>query len=130
MKLRLREAALIHQAQPFGVHPYVLLNWTDLLNDVFTLAHEMGHNMHSYFTGLNQPYPYANYSIFLAEVASTFNESLLLDYLIEHSESVNEKLYLLEKYINNITTTFYRQVMFAEFEMDVYNSRKGCCSYS
>ncbi len=65
----------------FGVHPYVLLNWTDLLNDVFTLAHEMGHNMHSYYTGLNQPYPYANYSIFLAEVASTFNESLLLDHL-------------------------------------------------
>jgi oligoendopeptidase F len=106
----------------YGVHPYVLLNWTDLLNDVFTLAHEMGHNMHSYFTGLNQPYPYAGYSIFLAEVASTFNESLLLDYLIEHSESVNEKLYLLEKYINNITTTFYRQVMFAEFEMNVYQS--------
>ncbi|HEY7751427.1 MAG TPA: M3 family oligoendopeptidase, partial [Ignavibacteriaceae bacterium] len=80
----------------FGVHPYVLLNWTDLLNDVFTLAHEMGHNMHSYFTGLNQPFPYANYSIFLAEVASTFNEALLLDYLIENSYDKNEKLFLLE----------------------------------
>ena len=100
----------------FGVHPYVLLNWTDLLNDVFTLAHEMGHNMHSYYTGLNQPYTYANYSIFLAEVASTFNESLLLDHLIKISESKEEKLYLLEKYLNNITTTVYRQVMFAEFE--------------
>lgn len=100
----------------FGVHPYVLLNWTDLLNDVFTLAHEMGHNMHSYYTGLNQPYPYANYSIFLAEVASTFNESLLLDHLISISESKEEKLFLLEKYLNNITTTVYRQVMFAEFE--------------
>jgi oligoendopeptidase F len=109
----------------FGVHPYVLLNWTDLLNDVFTLAHEMGHNMHSYFTGLNQPYPYANYSIFLAEVASTFNESLLLDYLIENTDSANEKLFLLEKYINNITTTFYRQVMFAEFEMDIYNNAES-----
>lgn len=104
----------------FGVHPYVLLNWTDLLNDVFTLAHEMGHNMHSYYTGLTQPYPYANYSIFLAEVASTFNESLLLDYLIKISTSKAEKLYLLEKYLNNITSTFYRQVMFAEFEMQVY----------
>jgi oligoendopeptidase F len=104
----------------YGVHPYVLLNWTDLLNDVFTLAHEMGHNMHSWFTGQSQPYPYANYSIFLAEVASTFNESLLLDYLIEHSESVPQKLYLLEKYISNITATFYRQVMFAEYEMEVF----------
>jgi oligoendopeptidase F len=104
----------------FGVHPYVLLNWTDLLNDVFTLTHEMGHNMHSYYTGLTQPYPYANYSIFLAEVASTFNESLLLDYLISISNSKAEKLYLLEKYLNNITSTFYRQVMFAEFEMQAY----------
>ncbi|HCY76364.1 MAG TPA: oligoendopeptidase F [Ignavibacteriales bacterium] len=100
----------------FGVHPYVLLNWTDLLNDVFTLAHEMGHNMHSYYTGLNQPFAYANYSIFLAEVASTFNENLLLDHLINISESREEKLFLLEKYLNNISTTVYRQVMFAEFE--------------
>jgi len=104
----------------FGVHPYVLLNWTDLLNDVFTLAHEMGHNMHSYYTGQNQPYPYANYSIFLAEVASTFNESLLLDYLLEIASGKNEKLFLLERYLNNLTATFYRQVMFAEFEMIVY----------
>ena len=90
------------------------------MNDVFTLAHEMGHNMHSYFTGQCQPYPYANYSIFLAEVASTFNESLLLDHLIKNSNSDAEKLYLIEIYLNNITTTFYRQVMFAEFEKLVY----------
>ena len=110
----------------FGVHPYVLLNWTDLLNDVFTLAHEMGHNMHSYYTGKNQPYPYANYSIFLAEVASTFNESLLLDHLLEIAESKGEKLYLLERYLNNLTATFYRQIMFAEFEMIVYErTEKG-----
>ena len=110
----------------FGVHPYVLLNWTDLLNDVFTLTHEMGHNMHSYYTGLTQPYAYANYSIFLAEVASTFNESLLLDFLISKSDSKAEKLYLLEKYLNNITSTFYRQVMFAEFEMQAYEkTEKG-----
>lgn len=104
-----------------GVHPYVLLNWTDLLNDVFTLAHEMGHNMHSFYTGLNQPFVYANYSIFLAEVASTFNENLLLDYLIENSVSKEEKLFLLEKYLNNISSTVYRQVMFAEFESLTYN---------
>jgi oligoendopeptidase F len=110
----------------FDVHPYVLLNWTGLLNDVFTLAHEMGHNMHSYYTGLNQPYTYANYTIFLAEVASTFNESLLLDYLITNSESKESKLFLLEKYLNNITATFYRQTMFAEFEMNVYDrTEKG-----
>lgn len=104
----------------FGVHPYILLNWNDLLNDVFTLAHEMGHNMHSYYTGLNQPFVYANYSIFLAEVASTFNENLLLDYLIENADSKDEKLFLLEKYLNNITATVYRQVMFAEFESITY----------
>lgn len=105
----------------FGVHPFVLLNWNDQLNDVFTLTHEMGHNMHSYFTGLNQPYCYANYSIFLAEVASTFNESLLLEYLIQNSKDDDERLFLHEKFLNNITTTFYRQTMFAEFERDLYN---------
>ncbi len=109
----------------YGVHPYVLLNWSGYLNDVFTLAHEMGHNMHSYYTGLNQPYPYANYTIFLAEVASTFNEAMLLDYLIRKAESKVEKLYLLEKYLNNITSTFYRQTMFAEFERDVYEKAES-----
>ncbi len=109
----------------FGVHPYVMLNWTDLLNDVFTLAHEMGHNMHSFYTGQNQPYVYSNYTIFVAEVASTFNESLLLDYLIKKAESKEEKLFLLEKYLNNITATFYRQVMFAEFEQLVYEKTEG-----
>jgi oligoendopeptidase F len=100
----------------FGVHPYVLLNWNNELNDVFTLAHEMGHNMHSHYTGLNQPYPYAGYSIFVAEVASTTNEALLLDYLIQNSTTKEEKLALIEKQLNNITTTFFRQTRFAEFE--------------
>ena len=100
----------------FGVHPYVLLNWNEQLNDVFTLAHEMGHNMHSYYTGMNQPYQYANYSIFVAEVASTTNEALLLDYLIENADTKEEKLALIEKNLNNIATTFYRQTRFAEFE--------------
>jgi len=109
----------------YGVHPYILLNWADLLNDVFTLSHELGHNMHSHFTGESQPYPYANYSIFLAEVASTFNESLLLDYFITNASSKEDKLYFIEKYLNNITTTFYRQVMFAEFEALVYSKTES-----
>ncbi len=105
----------------FGVHPYILLNWTGLLNDVFTLTHEIGHNMHSYLTQENQPYVYADYSIFLAEVASTFNESLLLDYLLENSTDKNTRLLLIQKYLDNVSATFYRQTMFAEFEMEVYN---------
>lgn len=110
----------------FGVHPYVLLNWTDLLNDVFTLSHEMGHNMHSYYTGKTQPFVYSNYTIFLAEVASTFNESLLLEYFIKMAETKEEKLYFIEKYLNNVTSTFYRQTMFAEFEALVYDkTEKG-----
>ncbi len=100
----------------YGVHPYVLLNWNNQLNDVFTLAHEMGHNMHSHYSGTNQPYIYADYSIFVAEVASTMNEALLLDYLIEHAKSKNEKLALIEKNLDNITFTFFRQTRFAEFE--------------
>lgn len=100
----------------YGVHPYVLLNWNDNLEDVFTLAHEMGHNMHSLYTEKNQPFPYADYSIFLAEMASTCNENLLLNYLLKNSQSKEEKLALIEKYLNNATTTFYRQTRFAEYE--------------
>ncbi len=100
----------------YGVHPYVLLNWSNQLNDVFTFAHEMGHNMHSYYTEKTQPYPYANYSIFVAEVASTANEALLLDYLIENAKTKEEKLALIENQLNGITTTFFRQTRFAEYE--------------
>lgn len=106
----------------YGTHPYVLMNFTGMLNDVFTLAHEMGHNMHSWFTGENQPPVYADYSIFLAEVASTFNESLLLEHLIKLSESREEKLMLMEKFLNNASATFYRQTMFAEFEKMSYET--------
>lgn len=109
----------------FGVHPYVLLNWSNELNDVFTLTHEMGHNMHSFYTGKSQPYPYANYSIFVAEVASTVNEALLLDYLIENAQTKDEKLFLIEKHINNIVTTFYRQTLFAKFEQIVHEKNQN-----
>lgn len=109
----------------YGVHPYVLLNWNNQLNDVFTFAHEMGHNMHSYYTEQNQPYAYANYSIFVAEVASTMNEVFLLDYLIEKAQTKNEKLALIEKELNNITTTFFRQTRFAEFEQVVHEMNEN-----
>ncbi len=103
----------------YGVHPYVLLNYNEELSDVFTLAHEMGHNMHSYFTVTTQPFPYANYSIFVAEVASTANEAFLLDYMIQNAKSKEEKLALIEKELNKITTTFFRQTRFAEYEQFV-----------
>jgi len=104
----------------FGFHPYVLLNWNNQLGDVFTFSHEMGHNLHSFYTEQNQPFVFANYSIFIAEVASTLNEALLLDYLMDKSSSKDEKLSLIERYLNNITTTFYRQTRFAEFEQIVH----------
>jgi oligoendopeptidase F len=109
----------------YGVHPYVLLNWSNQLNDVFTFAHEMGHNMHSYYTEKSQPYPYANYSIFVAEVASTANEALLLDYLIGNADSKDEKLALIENQLTNITTTFFRQTRFAEFEKIVHEKTEA-----
>lgn len=109
----------------YGVHPYVLLNWSNQLNDVFTFAHEMGHNMHSYYTEKEQPYPYANYSIFVAEVASTANEALLLDFLIENAKTKEEKLALIENQLINIQTTFYRQTRFAEFEQLVHEKTEA-----
>ncbi len=107
--------------QGYGVHPYVLLNWNNQLNDVFTLAHEMGHNMHSFYSGTHQPFVYADYSIFVAEVASTANEALLLDYLIEHAKTKEEKLALIEKNLDNITFTFFRQTRFAEYEKLIHS---------
>lgn len=109
-----------------GIHPFVLLNWNDQLGDIFTLAHEMGHNMHSYYTQNTQHYVYANYSIFVAEVASTTNEALLQEYLIEKAETKEEKLALIENFLNNVTTTFFRQTRFAEYEKLVNElSEKG-----
>lgn len=99
-----------------GPHPYILLNWNNTLDDVFTLVHEIGHNMHSYFSEKNQPYHYAGYSIFVAEVASITNEALLLDYLVENAKTKEEKMALIEKFLIGAQATFFRQVRFAEFE--------------
>lgn len=104
----------------YGTRPYILMNWQDNVNNLFTLAHEFGHSVHSYYTRENQPYPYANYSIFVAEVASTTNESLLNDYLLKNTSDKQEKLYLLNHYLEGFRGTVFRQTMFAEFEHAIH----------
>ncbi|RUL54270.1 oligoendopeptidase F [Lysinibacillus antri] len=100
----------------YGTNPFVLMNWQDNINNLFTLAHEFGHSMHSYYTRQNQPYPYADYSIFVAEVASTCNEELLFDYLLKTTEDSQQKIYLLNHWLDGFRSTVFRQTMFAEFE--------------
>ncbi|UHA72589.1 oligoendopeptidase F [Paenibacillus sp. 481] len=101
----------------YGTHPYVLLNHKDNLNSMFTLTHEMGHALHTYFSDNNLRYRDAQYPIFLAEVASTLNEALLMDYLLKKTTDPKEKMYLLAYYVDQYRTTVFRQTMFAEFEM-------------
>ncbi|MGG6432461.1 oligoendopeptidase F [Anoxybacillus sp. D401a] len=100
----------------YGTNPYILMNWQDNVNNLFTLAHEFGHSVHSYYTRKYQPYPYGNYSIFVAEVASTCNEALLNDYLLQTIDDEKKKLYLLNHYLETFRGTVFRQTMFAEFE--------------
>lgn len=104
----------------YGTHPYIFLNYTDTLNDVFTLIHETGHAMHTYYSNSNQPYVYAGYRIFVAEVASTVNESLLMQYLLKNCKDKEQKKYLLNHYFEQFKGTLYRQTMFAEFEMKAH----------
>ncbi|WP_246096442.1 oligoendopeptidase F [Paenibacillus sinopodophylli] len=104
----------------FGTHPYVLLNHKDNLNSMFTLTHEMGHALHSHYSDTNQNYRDAQYTIFLAEVASTLNEALLMDYLLGKSTDAKEKMYLLTYYADQFRTTVFRQTMFAEFEKIIH----------
>src|SRR5204862_6501325 len=97
--------------------PYILMNYQpDVLNHVFTLAHEAGHSMHSYFSAKNQPFQYYDYTIFVAEVASTFNEQLLSHYLMSRASSERERAFLINREIDAIRGTILRQTMFAEFE--------------
>lgn len=100
----------------YDSYPYMLLNFHGDLRDVFTIIHESGHSMHSYYTRRNQPYVYGSHSIFTAEVASTVNETLLIRYLLEHCESEEMKIYLINFYIDEFKSTLIRQTMFAEFE--------------
>lgn len=100
----------------YGTMPYVLMNWQNNVNNLFTLAHEFGHSVHSYYSRKNQPYHYSGYSIFVAEVASTCNEALLNDYLLKTTEDKKKKLYLLNHFLEGFRGTVFRQTMFAEFE--------------
>ncbi len=104
-----------------NLHPYILLNYSKTLNDVFTVSHEAGHSMHSMYAAEAQPTALQNYTIFVAEVASTFNEHNLLDYIIKESNaSKNEKIALLQSAIDDITGTFYRQTLFAAYELEAH----------
>ena len=101
-------------------YPYILLNYQGFLNDVMTLAHEAGHSMHTYFSNQSQPYHDSHYSIFVAEVASTFNEELLFRHLLKNAKSKEEKIFLLLQKLDGIRATFFRQVLFAEFEKTIH----------
>lgn len=105
----------------YGCHPFVLLNHQDDLNSVFTLIHEMGHAMHTWFSSGNQPYIYAGYKIFVAEVASTVNEALLIKHLLSETEDPKRKAVLVNYFLEQFRTTLFRQTMFAEFEMKVHD---------
>ena len=104
----------------YGTHPYVLLNHQDDLNSTFTLAHEIGHAIHTYYSTKNQPITYADYLIFVAEVASTCNEALLMHHLLETTTDEKERKYLINHHLEGFRTTLFRQAMFAEFEMIVH----------
>ena len=104
----------------YGCHPYVLLNFHGTLNDVFTLAHEMGHSIHTWYSNKNQSYTYSGYKIFVAEVASTCNEALLIRHLLKNSKDKQEKAYLLNYFLESFRGTLFRQTMFAEFEQKAH----------
>jgi oligoendopeptidase F len=106
-----------YSAPVYGVHPYMLLNYTDTLDDVFTTAHEMGHSMHTILSHETQPFIYSDYTIFVAEVPSTLSEALLLEYMLARSTDPTERIVLLQHAIDNITGTFYTQVLFADYEL-------------
>ncbi len=115
-----------YSAGVYGVHPYMLLNYNETLDSVFTLAHELGHTMHTLLSSETQPFATHEYTIFIAEVASTFNERLLLDYLLKKTKDPKERIALLQQEIRNLTGTFYFQTLLADFELQVHElAEKG-----
>jgi oligoendopeptidase F len=111
-----------YSSSVFGVHPYVLMNYNGSYREVSTLAHELGHAMHSFFSDKNQPHPMAGYPIFLAEIASTFNEGMLVNHLLKAEKDERLKLYLLDSYLEGIRGTLYRQTLFADFELAMHEA--------
>ncbi len=109
-----------YSAPVYGAHPYMLLNYNETLDAVFTLAHEMGHSMHTLLSHQSQPFVYAGYTIFVAEVPSTLNEALFLDLMLERARNRDERVVLLQHAIDSIASTFYTQVMFADFELQAH----------
>jgi oligoendopeptidase F len=109
-----------YSAPVYGVQPYMLLNYNDTLDAVFTLAHEMGHSMHTVLSHAHQPFVYAGYTIFIAEVPSTLSEALFLEYMLARSTDESERIVLLQHAIDGIVSTFYTQVMFADFELQAH----------
>ncbi len=109
-----------YSAPVYGVHPYMLLNYNDTLDAVFTLAHEMGHSMHTLLSNANQPFVYSAYTIFVAEVPSTLSEMLFLDYMLDRAKDQRERIVLLQHAIDGIVGTFYTQVMFADYELQAH----------
>ncbi|WP_367365724.1 oligoendopeptidase F [Pediococcus parvulus] len=106
----------------YGTNPFMLLNWQDDLENLFTLVHEMGHSMHTYYTTHNQPYQYGDYAIFVAEIASTTNENILTSYLLDKYDDPQIKLYVLNHYLDDFKGTVYRQTQFAEFEQFIHEA--------
>jgi len=109
-----------YSAPVYGAHPYMLLNYNETLDAIFTLAHEMGHSMHTLLAHQTQPFVYAGYTIFVAEVPSTLSEALFLDYMLERAKTGPQRAVLLQHAIDSITSTFYTQVMFADFELQAH----------
>jgi oligoendopeptidase F len=109
-----------YSAPVYGANPYMLMNYNDTLDAVFTLAHELGHSMHTMLSHETQPFVYAGYTIFVAEVPSTLNEALLLDYMLKRAKSKEERIVLLQHAIDGIVGTFYNQVLFADFELEAH----------
>lgn len=108
----------------YSTNPYILLNWHDSLNNLYTLVHELGHSAHSYFTRNNQPYVYGDYSIFLAEIASTTNENILTEYLLQTVMDPKDRAYILNHYLDGFKGTVFRQTQFAEFEHTIHEEAK------